>query len=113
MLIDAVTCRRVDVLPDRKAATLADWLREHPGVEIVCRDGSAAYAEAIRQGAPAAAQVSDRGAPLPGSPPRAQHPGRHDGDPGSDGANPRAVADDPTPERIRTRLEWLMADNAT
>lgn len=60
MVIDAVTHRRVDVLPDRKAATLADWLREHPGIEIVCRDGSAAYAEAIRQGAPAAVQVSDR-----------------------------------------------------
>ena len=52
VLIDAVTHRRVDVLPDRKAATLTTWLREHPGAEVVCRDGSAAYAEAIRQGAP-------------------------------------------------------------
>jgi hypothetical protein len=60
LLIDAVTHRRVDVLPDRKAATLAAWLREHVGVEMVCRDGSAAYAEAIRQGAPHAVQVSDR-----------------------------------------------------
>jgi hypothetical protein len=60
LLIDAVTHRRVDVLPDRRAATLADWLREHPGVELVCRDGSAAYAEAIRQGAAKAVQVSDR-----------------------------------------------------
>ena len=60
VLIDAVTHRRVDVLPDRKAATLTTWLREHPGAEIVCRDGSAAYAEAIRQGAPEAVQASDR-----------------------------------------------------
>lgn len=41
-MIDAVTHRRLDVLPDRKAAAVATWLREHPGVEVVCRDGSAA-----------------------------------------------------------------------
>lgn len=40
--------RRVDVLGDRKPATVTEWLREHPGVEVVCRDGSA-DAEAIRQ----------------------------------------------------------------
>jgi len=60
VLIDAVTHQRVDVLPDRQAATLTTWLCEHPGAEVVCRDGSAAYAEAIRQGAPQAVQVSDR-----------------------------------------------------
>jgi transposase len=60
LLIDAVTHRRIDVLSDRRAATLAAWLREHPQVQVVCRDGSAAYAEAIREGAPQAQQVSDR-----------------------------------------------------
>mgnify|MGYP007126051848 CR=1 FL=1 len=34
--------RCIDVLPDRKAATLAARLRKHPEVEMVCRDGSAA-----------------------------------------------------------------------
>jgi hypothetical protein len=59
-LTGSVTHRRIDVLPDRKAATLTEWLREHPGAEIVCRDGSASCGEAIRQGAPDAVQVSDR-----------------------------------------------------
>jgi transposase len=60
VLIDAETHERIDVLPDRKAGTLEAWLRDHPGAEIVCRDGSASYAGAIRQGAPDATQVSDR-----------------------------------------------------
>jgi hypothetical protein len=60
MIIDAETHRRVDVLPDRLSATLAAWLKAHPGAEIVCRDGSSSYAEAIRAGAPQAVQVSDR-----------------------------------------------------
>jgi transposase len=60
VLIDAETRRRVDVLPDRRSDTLAAWLREHPGVEIVCRDGAAGYAEAVRQVLPDALQVGDR-----------------------------------------------------
>jgi transposase len=58
--IDAETSRRVVVLPDRKAATLEACLREHSGVEVVCRDGSAAYAEAVLSVLPEAVQVSDR-----------------------------------------------------
>nr|WP_245548293.1 ISL3 family transposase [Nocardia pneumoniae] len=60
IVIDADTHERIDVLPDRKADTLADWLREHPGVEVVARDGSTAYAEAVRRAVPAAIQTSDR-----------------------------------------------------
>ncbi|SNR89067.1 Transposase, partial [Haloechinothrix alba] len=58
--INAETGERVDVLADRTADTLEAWLRNHPGVQVVCRDGSGAYAEAIRPALPTAVQVADR-----------------------------------------------------
>ena len=60
VLIDAGTGRRVNVVPGRTAAVAEKWLRDHPGVEVVCRDGSGAYGEAVRQALPGAVQVSDR-----------------------------------------------------
>ncbi|GGW76465.1 hypothetical protein GCM10010350_71690 [Streptomyces galilaeus] len=60
IITDAETGRRLAVLPDRERATLESWLREHPGAEVVCRDGSATHAEAIRRALPHAVQVSDR-----------------------------------------------------
>jgi transposase len=60
VLIDAGTGRRVDVLQGRTANVVEDWIRGHPGVEIVCRDGSGAYGEAVRSALPDAVQCGDR-----------------------------------------------------
>jgi transposase len=60
ILFDQERRRVVDLLPDRTADTFADWLRRHPGVEIVTRDRASAYSQAATSAAPAATQVADR-----------------------------------------------------
>lgn len=60
ILVDLEQRRIIELLSNRNAEPLADWLQAHPGVMVLSRDRAAAYAEAARKGAPQAIQVCDR-----------------------------------------------------
>ncbi len=52
--------RIIDLLADREIGTVTAWLRDHPAIEIVCRDRGGGYREAATHGAPQAVQITDR-----------------------------------------------------
>jgi transposase len=60
MVVDWEQQRVLDLLPDRTTSTAAAWLKTQPDIQVIGRDRASAYAEAARQGAPQAQQVTDR-----------------------------------------------------
>lgn len=60
ILCDLEKGKVVDLLPERSEASTEDWIRQHPGTEIVSRDRASLYAEAATKAVPAAVQVADR-----------------------------------------------------
>ena len=60
ILNDLERHQTIDLLPDREAETLAEWMQERPGAQIITRDRGKNYIEWIALGAPKAIQVAER-----------------------------------------------------
>ena len=60
ILCDLERGKVVDLLPDRSAESTAEWLRAHPGTEVISRDRASLYAQAATVALPQAVQVADR-----------------------------------------------------
>ncbi|MDP9475560.1 MAG: ISL3 family transposase [Actinomycetota bacterium] len=60
ILVDLERRRVADLFEGHSARSIARWLRQHPGVEVVGRDRSPVCREGVNAGAPGAVQVADR-----------------------------------------------------
>jgi transposase len=60
ILVNLEAHRPIDLLPERSADALSNWLKNHPRVKVITRDRSNEYARGASEGAPEAIQVADR-----------------------------------------------------
>jgi len=60
ILVNLETHKIIDLLADREAESVKQWLATHPEVEIVSRDRGGVYIDGATWGAPQATQVADR-----------------------------------------------------
>src|SRR5258707_12882762 len=60
MLVDLEEHRVVDLLMGSDEQVFKEWLRAHPGVDVISRDRGASYRIGATKGAPKAQQVLDR-----------------------------------------------------
>ena len=60
ILVDLERHSPIDLLQDASADSFADWLKEHPSVELISRDRGTTFADGANRGAPQAIQIADR-----------------------------------------------------
>jgi len=60
VIIDLNQRKIIDLLPNREAKTVENWLKSMPHVKVVTRDRYSRYAKGVTNGAPNAIQVADR-----------------------------------------------------
>lgn len=59
-MVDLESHKIVDLIPSRDFDDVKRWLETFPNLEIVCRDGSRTFKNAIAESHPTAVQISDR-----------------------------------------------------
>jgi transposase len=60
ILCDLEKGKVIDLLADRSVDSTVAWLRAYPGIQIVSRDRSSVYSEAVVRATPQAMQIADR-----------------------------------------------------
>ncbi len=60
ILVNLDLRRVVDLLPDRVAESLSEWLQQHTEIVTISRDRCGLYAEGAALGAPQSQQIADR-----------------------------------------------------
>ena len=60
VMIDIDTHRIVDMINSREYNDIVTWLKTFPNLQVVSRDGSITYSNAIKDSHPGVIQVSDR-----------------------------------------------------
>jgi transposase len=60
VIVDLEKNRIIDLLSDREASSVENWLKDHPGVEVVSRDRYVNFANGIKQASASIIHVADR-----------------------------------------------------
>lgn len=60
VMVDLESHRIIDLIPSRETSDVSKWLATFPNIQVVPRDGAAAYSSAATDSHPDAIQVSDR-----------------------------------------------------
>lgn len=60
VMVDIHTHHVIDMIHSRELSDVIDWLKTYPNIQIVSRDGSITYHNAINEAHPQAIQISDR-----------------------------------------------------
>lgn len=60
LICDLISHQPIAILPERTSKVVENWLKQHPNIQTVSRDGSKTYREAISKANPKIQQISDR-----------------------------------------------------